>query len=380
MRPLSTMAIATLTAFTFCAAGCNGDIGTSHLPGNPPSTGGGSGPGTAPNPDNPTPAPSPTPAPQPVFSGVYEVSAPLDFTQNGVLPGLLGPALSGLSELHDHPGDAILTIAKGANIPVVSGILNKIPSFLESVLAGLLDKLIIDNVYNGSPVVDQITNIIMGITELSKKIDVQDQLTIHAPGANGQATVDEKLTAVTFTLLGKQQMVTFTTGKTVQSSATITPLANGYADADLSLGAAQLSLPIGDLLLQAAGPLLFSQFGGAKDLGGALKNLVPCSSFAQTLSDGLGGIISVSEADALCQGALGAVASIVEQKIKAVTFDSIKVDGGQGKLYDQSQSSPQYDYQSDRIAEGKWTWQFAVNGSTIGVPSTFAGDRTGTAN
>ena len=89
-----------------------------------PSTGGG----------NPDTGPDGPIAPKPVanYAGVYDVKSNLDFTQNGVLPGALGPALAGLSELHDHPGDALLTILKGANIPYVSDILNKVPSFLTS--------------------------------------------------------------------------------------------------------------------------------------------------------------------------------------------------------------------------------------------------------
>src|SRR4051812_45301799 len=167
MKPtLKLTVFATLTAFAI--AGCNADAGGPMMPGGDPGsmTGGG---GDAPtnNPDNPNPQPKPVAS----YSGVYDVKSNLDFTQNGVLPGALGPALAGLSELHDHPGDALLTILKGANIPYVSDILNKIPSFLTSALAGLLDDVIVNNVYKGYPVVDEIANIVMGLTEISKNID-----------------------------------------------------------------------------------------------------------------------------------------------------------------------------------------------------------------
>ena len=70
-----------------------------------------------------------------------------------------------------------------------------------------------------------------------------------------------------------------------------------------------MTLPFGQLLLQAAGPLLFGQFGGATDLKGALHNLVPCASAAQSISDDLGGYLSPAMINTLCTSALDAIAN-----------------------------------------------------------------------
>src|SRR4051812_35759221 len=50
------------------------------------------------------------------FSGVFATTTPIDFTQNGVLPGVMGPTLAALIELHDHPGQAIVKLVVLANI------------------------------------------------------------------------------------------------------------------------------------------------------------------------------------------------------------------------------------------------------------------------
>ena len=381
MRPTLKMSVfATLTAFAIATAGCDGAAtGGMKDPGPGPSTAP-SGPGQpdAPNPDGPGTPPAPLPTAN--YSGVYDITAPLDFTQNGVLPGAIGPALGGLAELHDHPGDAILKIVEGANIPYLSDILNKVPSFLTKALAGLLDDLIIQNLYKGYPVVDEVANIIQGIFELTQKIEIHDELTVHKP-VNGAVAIEQQISGVGFTLLGQKTVVAFTNAKKVPTTGALTPHANApVADADLTVGAGSFMLPIGELLLQAAGPLLFGQFGGATDLKGALTNLVPCDSFGQTISDGVGGFISKNEAAMLCTGALGLLADQVTAKIKAITFDGVMVDGGKAKLYDVSMLKPSMDHQSDRVAEGTWTWTFTVAGGKAAVPSTFAGDRVGDAN
>jgi hypothetical protein len=382
---LKTSAFATLTLFAVLTAGCNSDTGHDGTTMDPPT---GSGPSTNPggtpfNPPNPDgPGLPPTPAPVKAnYSGVYEVVAPIDFTKNGVLPNAVGGALGGLAELHDHPGDALLKIVTNAGIPYLSDILQQVPSFLMKALASLLDDLIIDNLYNGYPVVDEVANIIQGIFELTKKLEIHDTLTVHKMAADGSAAIDQQLSAVGFTLLGQKSVATFAGAKKVSMNGKITPHPNApVADADLQLDLAMFQLPIGDLLLQAAGPLLFGQFGGATTLKGALTNLVPCSTVAQDISSGLGGIISANQAETLCVGALGLIADQVENAIKAITFDGVKVDAGLGKLYDVSQLKPSMDNQSDRVAEGKWNWTFDVSGSKATVPSTFSGERTGDAN
>lgn len=379
MRPnLKLTALAALTTFTL-VAGCSGGSSGPHTTAPTP------GPTTPDTPSGPVEGnPTPAPTPHARYAGVYAVVAPLDLTQNGVLPGVLGPALGALIELHDHPGKAILDIVAIANIPTVSDAVKNMPGFLRDLLSTLLDKLITDELYKNVPVVEHIASIISGVTDLAKTIDLHDSLTVHTPAADGTVAVDQQVTDVGFTLLSKQTVITFNAAEKMMAhdalAGTVKPHANApVADADLTLGGGSMTLPFGELVLQAAGPLLFGQFGGATDLKGALHNLVPCHAAAKKISDGLGGYLPPALIETMCTAALDVVADTVTSKIDAVVLSNVKISSATAYLLDVSQSKPQVDYQSDRIAQGKWSWSFSVNGSSITVPSTFEGDRTGDA-
>jgi len=375
-RNLKLSAIASLTVLSLVAGGCGAEpAARMQPPGSPDQPGTPQGPG---EPINNTPPPTAK------YAGVYTVVAPIDLTQNGVLPGVIGPALSALIELHDHPGKAILDIVAVANIPTVSDAVKNMPSFLRDILSNLLDKLIIDEVYANVPVVDQITSIISGITELAKTIDIHNTLTVHTPKADGTATVDQQVTDVGFTMLNKQTVVAFDAKEKMAAFSAMPGAVKAHAnapvaDADLTLAGGKMTLPFGQLLLQAAGPLLFGQFGGATDLKGALNNLVDCAGHAQSISDDLGGYLSPALVQSLCTAALGALADTVTSKIDAIVFNDVQVSGGSAYLLDVSTAKPKEDYQSDRLTQGKWDWSFTVAGSTAKVPSTFAGDRTADA-
>ncbi|MCU1280637.1 MAG: hypothetical protein JWM53_4183 [bacterium] len=374
---LKLTAIASLTVLSLVAGGCAGpESRTQPTPTPSPDQ-----PGTPQGPGEPI---NDTPPPSAKYAGIYSAVAPLDLTQNGVLPGVVGPALGALIELHDHPGKALLDIVAIANIPTVSDAVKNMPSFLRDILSGLLDKLIIDQVYANVPVVDQITNIISGITEMAKTIEVHNTLTVHTPAMDGSATIDQQVTDVGFKLLNQSTLVAFDANEKAMAHTAMPGSVKAHAnapvaDADLSLGGGKMTLPFGELLLQAAGPLLFGQFGGATDLKGALHNLVDCQSAAQSISDALGGYLSPSLVNTLCTAALDVLADQVTSRIDAITFKDVQISGGAAFLLDVSQSKPKEDYQSDRVAQGKWDWTFTVSGSSVKVPSTFAGDRIGDA-
>jgi hypothetical protein len=375
---LKLTAIASLTVLSLVAGGCGAGPEARTQPTPTPTP---DAPGTpSDGPGNPIDQPPPTAR----YAGVYTVPAPIDLTQNGVLPGVIGPALGALIELHDHPGKAILDIVAVANIPTVSDAVANMPSFLRDVLSTLLDKLIVDEVYANVPVVDQITGIISGITELAKTMEIHNALTVHTPAADGTANIDQQVTDVGFTLLGNSTVVAFDANEKMLAHTTMAGSVKAHAnapvaDADLTLGGGKMTLPFGELVLQAAGPLVFGQFGGATDLKGALHNLVDCHGAAQSISDALGGYLSPGLVETLCTSALDVLADQVTSRIDAITLDDVQVSAGAAVLLDVSQAKPKEDYQSDRVAQGKWDWSFTVAGASVKVPSTFAGDRTADA-
>ncbi|HEX9105236.1 MAG TPA: hypothetical protein VF997_23660, partial [Polyangia bacterium] len=81
-RNLKLTAIASLTALSLVAGGCGaGPEARTMTP--PPSP---AQPGAPQGPNGPIDVPPATPPPTARYSGVYATVAPLDLTQNGVLP------------------------------------------------------------------------------------------------------------------------------------------------------------------------------------------------------------------------------------------------------------------------------------------------------
>ncbi len=317
------------------------------------------------------------------YAGIYATVTPIDLTQNGVLPGAIGPSLAALTELHDHPGQAIIALVCAADIPTLSSAINGLPSFVKDLLASLLDKLITDELYANVPVADQIASIIAGISQLADTMAIRQTLTLHTPDANGNVKIDQQLSSIGFTLLNQSSVVLLDANAQQLAQATltgtVTPHANApVADADLTLAGGNMTLPLGQLMLQAASPLLFAPLG-ATDLQSALTTLVPCHAAAQAISDGIDDLLPASTIEAACTAALDIVAAAVTTEVDKLVLTNVSVDDGAASLLDVSVARPQIDYQSDTIANGKWTWHFTVAGQTIAVPSTLAADRVGNA-
>jgi len=381
-KNMKLSAFAGLAALTLIAAGCNAAPTGPTAPTDPTNPSNPSNPSNPTNPSNPVDPTNPIDPVTPTarYQGTYSIVAPIDFTQQNVLPGILGPALGSLSQIHDHPGQAVLGFLENSGIPYLSSIMMKVPDFLMNALGSAVDTLIKDKLYQGYPVVDRIASIIQGVTELTKKMEVHEDLTIGAANAD-KVPMDQQVTAIGFTLFGQKSVVPLSAQARPDAHATmygtITPAANApIADASFTIEQGTFKLPIGELVYTAAGPLVFKTLGGgAMDLNGALKNVVPCQSFATTVSNDISNILTAQELQQLCEGALDLVADKVEAEIFKIKLDNVKANAGSGKLYDASLAKPQMDYQSDRVAEGLWSWSFTVSTATANVPSTFAGDR-----
>lgn len=377
MRPnLKLTAFATLTAFAF-VAGCSAEP-EARMPGTP---NGPSDPGMPQGPGEPIPA---APAPTAKYSGVYSAVAPLDLTQQGVLPGVLGPTLDALGNIKTHPGKAVIELIIAANISPVSGFVNGLPGIVKDGLELALDYIIKEQLYKNVKIADQIANIIEGVAQLGKSIEIHNSLTIHTPAADGTVNIEQQVTDVGFTLLSKSTIVAFNANEKKMAftgmPGSVKAHANApVADADLTLGGGKMTLPFGELLLQAAGPLLFSQFGGAMDLAGALKNVLPIHDLAVKIAGVLPSSVTVAQVEGVLNAGVDILAGAVTSKINEIVLKDVQVSAGSAVMLDVSQALPKEDYQADRVAQGKWDWSFTVNGTTVKVPSVFEGDRIGDA-
>ncbi len=333
-------------------------------------------PGNEPG-NNPTPNTPKTPK----YSGVYQVSAPVDFTQQGVLPGLTGPLLASLAQLHDNPGKSIVDLAFAANVPVIKDM----SAFLRDVLASIITTVANDFI-GDNPEFGQVIEVIDSIFEVTQQSSIESKITVHTPATDGSVAAEIQVTGAKFMFLNQSISVTTpaTAMATAKSSLTATLKARAnapVADADVTFTGGKLSLPVGTFILQALGPLLFQPKFGTSDLRSTLIKLVPCESWSTKIAEkaandnALKYVITAPVMKTICTTAVGYAADKVNEAFAKLTIDDVQVVNGRATLYDTSTMKPSMDHQSDRLADGTWSWQFG----SVTVPSNLAGDRVGTA-
>ena len=375
MRPLRYSTLGSLALAASFAAACAA----------PPASGTGviddPGSDTPVNPDPTKPDPTNPNTISAKYSGVYTANAPVDFTQQGVLPGLTGPALASLSELHDNPGKAIVDFAYAANAPVIKDM----SAFVRDVLSSVVTTSV-GNLLKNHPEFDKIIGVIDSIFSITQTSVITNKITVHTPAADGTVAAELQVVGAHFELLGQKIDVpvpaTLMAASKTSLTATLKARPNApIADADVTFSGGTVSLPVGAFLLEAMGPLLFQPQFGTADLRSTLLALVPCESIATDVAAAaqnnsvLKYVVTAPVMKVICTTAVAYVADKITAEIEKLSIDNVQVMNGRAVLYDTSTLKPAMDHQSDRIADGTWSWVFG----SVAVPSSLAGDRVGAA-
>jgi len=391
MRPIRLSIFTTLAlAFTLAGSGCSKSTATGgEFPNDPaPAT-----PGTPTTPTGPVTPGTPTPTTA-KYAGIYQANAPIDFTQNGVLPGLVSPALAALSLADTNPGTALVNFAHAAGVDLPGG------SVVRGLVGGYLDTQLNTHL---PPDVLQALDIIGGVVGIAQTAVLTNKMTVHTPKTDGTVAVDLEVSGATFSFVNVETGTPVSVTATVSAAnaaaaktsltATLAPRPNApVADADMTFTGGTIAVPIGDLLLDGVVPILFpsrcQQTNGKQStLEEGLKCLLTdtCRGVGDDVDQFLKDNFSITPIpnqqpdDKI--GTKICYAGVTLASIEITTqLNKLKITGtiknGRAVLFDTSQLKPTMDHQSDRIADGTWTWSF---GSTD-VPSTLAGDRTGNAN
>jgi hypothetical protein len=313
------------------------------------------------------------------YAGIYQANASIDLTQNGVLPGQLSPILDAISELHDEPGKALIDIVIASDVPQVSEALKELPSWVLTLLRDLLSETIKTFLYANNPNIDKLAKLAQDITQITQSSVIKTQLTIHTPDQNGAIKVDQKVSAMAFQLLGGSVDVptplSARAAAATQMTGTLQARSTTAADASISFSGGKVVLPVGDFVLESLGPLLFRPLSGQETLGQALIALIDCAAIGDAVSGSVDNPISVGHdlVVGVCQFGLSAIAAAVEDELHRLILSDVGITNASALLYDVSPSHPTADHQSDRVAEGTWTWSIGSSD----IPSTFSGERIG---
>ncbi len=358
--------LALVTSLAACApvASTTGDFPNTGNGGN-----GGNNNGASPDGGDPgTPgAPSTTPT-NPLnngatYSGVYKANAALDFTQPGVLPGLLSPALAALANLSTDPGSSLVNFAQAAGaINLNSTTRNVIASVITDKLASVLP-----------PDVKQALDLISNITQITSSTTLLNTITVHTPSTTGAVYVDVIVTGAGFDFVDVNGTATHVD---VQTSAAqlpaskstilgkLTPHSNApIADADVTFTGGSISIPVGDFLVQALGTLVFQPLGQT-DLKSTLLHLMSntCDDLGYVVETGVYNLTSLDVGHdvgtRICTTAITLAANEITSAISSLKVNNVKITNGRFTLFDVSPSHSAVDHKADLLGDGSWTWSF----------------------
>ena len=223
------------------------------------------------------------------YSGIYNANAQLDFTQPGVLPGLISPALAALSEVGTDPGDALVTLAKAAGVSIPLGLDSAVGSIITQQLGNVIPAD-----------VEQTLQTISNIAQITKTSTLQNSMTIHTPSATGAVQVDIVVNGVGFDFVDINLKQAARRREDVAREPRPRPprrsprrcsrtRTHRSPTPTSSSTVARSPLPVGDWVLQAMGPLVFQPEWGTTDLKSTLEKLLmtPCNDLGPIVEDGV---------------------------------------------------------------------------------------------
>lgn len=276
----------------------------------------------------PPPATAARAAPAPAVrwpTGTFDVRTDLDAATAGLLGERLSASALLLTELDTHPGHALLSLAAVQGLPAVAK-LRKVPR-LGAKLEAALDAAVRQDAPNGAARFAALTR---DLLELTRVLELDTTLAV-APAAADGATAVHALRALAFTIADRRIEVPVpTTAIDAVRPTTPTLTTDGAA---LVVGGHAFAVPYGEMLLTAAGPLVFAPRGGPT-LRAALAAQLDCPRVAARLGATceLGACLrdAVPEATlaAVCDQAVAALAAQVEAKMTAQRLDVLALEAG----------------------------------------------------
>lgn len=270
----------------------------------------------------PAPAPAPAPPAPRWPTGTFDVRTELDAATAGLLGDRLSATALLLTELDTHPGRALLSLAAVQGLPAVRT-LRKVPR-----LGGKLEAALDAAVAGDAP--DRFAGLTREVLALTRVIEVGTTLAVGGAD-DGEATAVHTLRALAFTIADRRIEVPVPAAAVDAVRPTNPAVATDGAA--LTLGTHAFTVPYGEMLLTAAGPLVFARWGGPT-LPAALAAQVDCPRVAARLAATcelkacLRDAVPEAALATLCDQAVAALAARLEGQITAQRLDVLALEAG----------------------------------------------------
>lgn len=274
------------------------------------------------------------------FLGNYAVTTPIQLNDVAGVPAL-GAALVHLKGARQNPGEAVLRAIESQDFGLISTVIRNLSTSLRSSLVARINPIL-------DPVKGQIADLAGQLEQLVARVEIHSDILISERGRILGITKERHtISSVVFTL----------NGRTIPLAVrNVFDDGHGHisSDGDASLDDVDMDLPLGPLLLDAAGPYVFPAFG-TTDLTGTLNKLIDCDRIGAEIAQ----IVSFVDATTRCREALASVTD----KVNTSLIMEIEVRDGVGLI------------QNGTLSDGSWTWNLKLGGLELELPLSFEARR-----
>lgn len=274
------------------------------------------------------------------YLGTYEVMTPIRINDIANVPAL-GPALIHLRGARQNPGEAILRAIESQDLGLLSTVIRNLSTSYRASIVARINPILF-------PVKDQIADFAAQMEQLVANIEIHSEILISERGRILGITKERhSLSSVVFNLNGRSIAVDVR-GVSEDGHGRIS------SRGEASLDDVDLDLPLGPLLLDAAGPYVFPRFG-TTDLNSTLHKFIDCDRIGAEISQ----VISFIDAAARCRDALVKIT----EKVNTTMVMEIAVRNGRGTM------------QNGTLSNGSWTWTLKLGGVELELPLSFTARR-----
>lgn len=315
-------------------------------------------------------------------AGRYEVTSTYDLSQSEVVPALLGDALAPLTGLSEDPAGTLIEVLESTDAPIVTDLLDAIPDSLLGLFKDAVNDYLLQQLYEGVPVSEQIVGWTDDLANMLTHFDVITHLSLGTVDAAGNLNARHRIAALAFQLHGAVQLVDtpdlvdeLTAARDVSCNVALESDAAGRID----IGDHAFHLPLGDFAVTGFN-LGLQQTLGVPDLSAALGQIVDCDGLAAEVASKCLGPVCIghqAEIRTFCEAGLDAVAAQVEARLASIDFTELHLAAGEADLLDAGKEDGALDGFVDRLEAGTWTTDVNVDGRVLPVPATFVGHRLG---
>jgi hypothetical protein len=303
-------------------------------------------------------------APAPALAGAYLLTTRLDPVTAGLLGKKTAAGLSLIGDLEQHPGRTLLAAAELSGAGVVTDLRKLLPDSLESKLADWLDEAILGQTGGGFA---GLSAQVEALRTMAEVLELQSELTPQLPTAAQHRPI-----ALRFAAAGQTLQIPLPAALVGSVPAATLSLALLQADATaktpprLALGPHRFGVPLGTMLLQAAGPLVFRPLGG-ETLADVLLSRANCPAVGQKLGEKclaglcLGRLAGPERLEKLCDHGVRALAEQVSRRIAGQDAEILDFASGEATLAQRG------------LGDGRWRLRVQAGEVQVDSPATFSG-------